>query len=137
MKLYVEEPGTDDVGRWVAAATVVATARIAYAEARAAFARHRREGALSPAQLRRVVDHLDADWRRYALVEISDAVVHHAGRLAERHGRRGFDALHLAAAIELRTPRTRIGFGCFDERLNRAARRERLLAPPPAGGEPA
>jgi len=128
VKLYVEETGTTEVAVWVEQASIVATARIAYAEARAAFARHRREGGLTAALLRRVVAHLDADWGRYAVVEISDALVRNAGRLAERHGLRGFDAIHLAAATDLRDPDDGLAFGCFDGELNRAARRERLTA---------
>jgi uncharacterized protein len=126
VKLYVEETGTEDVSTWVRDAGLVATARIAYAEARAAFARHRREGALTPALLRRVVAQLDADWSRYTVLEITDALVRNAGRLAERHALRGFDAMHLAAAAELRESDGTVAFACFDERLNRAARRERL-----------
>ncbi|MEO8604991.1 MAG: type II toxin-antitoxin system VapC family toxin [bacterium] len=126
VKLYVEEDGSAVVGSWVRDAEAVATVRIAYAEARAAFARHQRDGALTAAHLRRVVTLLDADWGRYSALEVTDALVRNAGRLAERHALRGFDAVHLAAAIELREPGTRVAFGCFDERLNHAARRERL-----------
>lgn len=50
-----------------------------------------------------------------------------AGRYAERHALRGFDALHLAAAAELRRANDTIAFACFDPMLNRAARRERLV----------
>jgi len=127
VKLYVEERGSAAVAEWVAEAGIVAAARIAYAEARAAFARSRREGGLTPASLRRVVAHLDDDWARYAIVEITDAVVRTAGRYAERHALRGFDALHLAAATELRRPKGAVAFGCFDRALNRAAQGEKLL----------
>lgn len=126
VKLYVEEEGTPDVEGWVRDCEMVATVRIAYAEARAAFARHRREQALTQALLRRVVALFDADWGRYTVLEVTDALVRDAGRLAERHALRGFDAVHLAAAAELREPGTTVAFGCFDGRLHRAARRERL-----------
>lgn len=127
VKLYVEEDGTPAVAAWVAEAHVVATARIAYAEARAAFARHHREGALTPALLRRIVARLDEDWGRYTVLEVTDVLVRNAGRFAEAYALRGFDAVHLAAAVELRQPRTKVSFGCFDDRLNRAARREKLV----------
>jgi len=64
-------------------------------------------------------------------VEITDALVRSAGRYAERHALRGFDAMHLAAATQLRGAGETVEFGCFDGALNRAARREKLspLAP--------
>ena len=132
VKLYVEEAGSAVVTSGVQAAGVVATARIAYAEARAAFARHRREGGLTAASLRRVVAHLDDDWPRYTVVEITDALVRTAGRYAEHHALRGFDGLHLAAATELRRPDARVTFACFHRALSRAARHEQLLVLPRA-----
>ena len=130
VKLYVEEAGSAEVATWVDEATVVATSRVAYAEARAAFARQRREGGFTAGLWRKAVAILDDDWGRYAIVEVSDGVVRMAGRLADRHALRGFDAIHLAAALELRPTRDQIRFGCFDERLSLAASKERLV---PAG----
>ncbi len=101
VKLYVSEQGSAAVARAVAQASVVATSRVAYPEARAALARRQREGALSAAGLRRAVQALDADMIAFAIVELSEAVAARAGDLAERHGLRGFDAIHLASALEL------------------------------------
>ena len=126
LKLYVEEPGTPDVVTLVEEAEEVATARVAYAEARAALARHRREGALLAADLRRVVRELDREWGTYNVVDLTDPLVRAAGALAERHALRGYDAVHLAAALDLTAAGGTVEFAAFDERLNRAARRERL-----------
>ncbi len=130
VKLYVAEAGTREVVERVEHATAVATARIAYAEARAAFARHRREGALRVSDLRQVVRDLDAEWGSFSVVEVSDGVVRRAGALAERHALRGYDAVHLAAAVELRRAGADVEFAAFDARLCRAARRERLAVSP-------
>jgi len=130
VKLYVEEAGSIAVSAAVHRATAVATARITYAEARAAFARHRRAGGLTPAELRRVVHQLDEEWGQYSTVEITDAVVRRAGALAERHALRAYDAVQLAAALDMRLAGASIEFSSFDERLNRAARRERLRMSP-------
>ena len=51
VKLYVEEAGSAAIATCVERATAVTTARVTYAEARAAFARYRREGGLTPAGL--------------------------------------------------------------------------------------
>jgi uncharacterized protein len=126
VKLYVEETGTLPVVARVEQAAAVATARVTYAEARAALARHRREGALSPTALRQAVRELEADWSAYDIVEASEAVVRHAGGLAERHALRGYDAVQLAAAISVRRGGGDVEFCTFDGRLAAAADRERL-----------
>ena len=95
-------------------------------EARAAFARHRREGALAPRDLRRSVHALDDDWSTLHVVDVSDGLVRRAGALAERHALRAYDAIQLAAALELRRGGIDPEFACFDATLLGAARRERL-----------
>lgn len=126
VKLYVEEQGTAAVVERVERAGAVVTVRVTYAEARAALARHRREGALNAAAHRQAVRELDAEWRTCNIVDISDPVVHRAGALAERHALRGYDAVQLAAALEVRRAGADVEFASFDTRLTRAARRETL-----------
>jgi predicted nucleic acid-binding protein len=129
VKLYVDEPGRAAVLELLDAAVGCATARIAYVEARAAFARRRREGGFQPRTLRHVVDLLDQDWAAYTLIEVGESLVRRAGVLAERHGLRGYDAVHLAAALELAHTGGEVVVACFDERLRRAVRRAKLRAP--------
>jgi len=126
LKLYVEEPGTPAVVTLVEQATEVATARVTYAEARAALARHQREGALLGADLRRAVRELDREWGTYNIVDLTDPLVRTAGALAERHALRGYDAVQLAAALDLAAAGGTVHFLAFDGHLNQAARRERL-----------
>lgn len=128
MKLYVDEAGSESVAAAVERAEAACTVRVSYAEARAAFARHRREGALAAPDLRRLVRALDEDWSTYQIVDVSDGLVRRAGALCERHSLRAFDALQLAAALELRRGGLAPEFACFDAPLVRAARRERLAA---------
>ena len=129
VKVYVAEGASETVRSWMARADDIAIVGIAYAEARAAFARHAREGRLAKADLRQVVTRLEDDWTRYTVIDTTELVVRSAGGLAERHALRGFDAIHLAAALELRAPGIVVEFACFDDRLERAARRERLRVP--------
>ena len=126
VKLYVEEPGSAAVAARVERAEAVVTARVTYAEARAAFARQRREGGLTSAALRRVVRELDGEWGTYNLVDLGEPVIRRAGALAERHSLRGYDAVQLAAALDVRTADVDLEFASFDSRLARAAARERL-----------
>ena len=89
VKLYVEEAGTPEVVSRVERAEAVATALVTYAEARAALARHQREGGMTGAELRRAVRQLDREWTTYNVVHLSNVLVHSAGALAERHALRG------------------------------------------------
>jgi predicted nucleic acid-binding protein len=129
VKLYVDELMTDAVKEAVEGVDAVATSLLAYAEARAAFARARREARLSVQSYRSVVDAFAEDWDRYVSVEVTDVLVKEAGRLAESRALRGYDALHLASALSLRSRLTApVSFLAFDQRLMTAAKREGLSA---------
>ena len=122
VKLYVEEDGSDQVRALTAGVSAVATSAVAYPEARAAFARLRREAGLTPAALTRVKRRLDEHWPSYLVVSVTLELSHAAGDLAERHALRGFDALHLASFASIyRLSEDQVQFSSFDDRLNRAA----------------
>lgn len=129
VKLYVEEEGTEEVDGAVRRSERVVTCRIAYAEARAAFARAKRERMLSERELRTAVRRLDLDFGAYDLVEITEPLVRRAGELAEKRALRGFDAVHLASALLAVRDARRAEFGSYDSRLSLAAKAEgfRLL----------
>lgn len=128
VKLYVEEEGSAQVREYVGKALLVATSKVAYAEARAAFARCRREGLLSESAYRKVVANLDADWPSYYILELTDAVVREAGELAERCALRGFDSVHLSSVLILskglagESCLEKLVVGCWDKRLAAALR---------------
>jgi predicted nucleic acid-binding protein len=125
VKLYVEEKGSTAIRKLVERAELVATSVVAYAEARAALARQRREGGLTAAGFGQAKNDFEQDWPRYLAVEVSEAVYRSAGNLAEKHHLRGFDSLHLAAYLSLRGDGERqVRLSSFDETLNRAARKE-------------
>jgi uncharacterized protein len=129
VKLYIEEPGTAAVATEVDRSSAVVTARVTYVEARAAFARQNRERGLLRAELRRIVRHLDDEWGCFNVVEITDPLVRRAGTLAERHGLRAYDAVQLAAALDVRAAGAEVAFASFDGRLSRAARQDGLHLP--------
>ena len=127
MKLYVLEPGTDETRARLDSASMVATSRVAYPEARAALARRQREAGLTRSALTRAVSALDHDLERFVVVELSAKVARRAGELAERRALRGFDAIHLASALEVEQLTGSAGsFLCFDSRLREAASAEGL-----------
>jgi uncharacterized protein len=96
--LLVAEPSTAMAQRlWSEADRVVAVSPL-YAEARAALARAGRLGRITDDQLVHVVNALDGLYDQLDVVHPDDALVRHAGDLAERQALRGYDAVHLAAA---------------------------------------
>jgi predicted nucleic acid-binding protein len=126
VKIYVEETSSAEVRDNAKEAEGLATSRIAYAKARAAFARKRREQGLSRAGYRAVVD-LDQDWDDYFIVDVSEGVVRAAGILAEHHALRGAGAIHLASAVTLSKQMGQgVTFLCFDGHLAVAAGKEGL-----------
>jgi predicted nucleic acid-binding protein len=125
VKLYVQESKSEEVKNLVARSNAVATSLIAYAEARAAFARRYREKAFTKAQFKKLKDYLEKDWSHLLVIMVSKEIALSAGNLAEKHELRGFDAIHLASAItikqELQSP---IVFSCADQKLQKASMRE-------------
>ncbi len=125
IKLYVEEEGSETVRADVAAADVVATSLLAYPEARAALARLRRERSLSSSGHRRARTAFEEDWERYLVVQVTEPICRTAGDLAERHGLRAYDSVHLSSFRTLRLQgRGNVRFSSFDRHLNRAAAAE-------------
>lgn len=127
VKLYVREKDSEAVRVSVQASEAVATSVLAYAEARAAFARKLREQGITRDAYRTVKRALDADWPSFFVLNVSAGTARSAGDLAERHALRGFDALHLASAIELRAAGAAdLRFSSADDRLRAAAQAEGL-----------
>ena len=130
VKLYVEEDGSPRVRRWVENATTVATSIIAYVEARAAFARRRRERKIPSAEYTQIVRDLDSDWSHYIVLEATEPLVRSAAELAEVYALRAYDAIHLASARVLNDRLAEaVTFASWDKRLTLAARDDGLDVP--------
>jgi uncharacterized protein len=102
--LLIAEEGSASARHLWDAADRVASARLIYPEARAALAQARRLERLTARQIRSAVLELNDRYDQLDLVDLDDALARHSGDLAELHGLRGYDAVHLAAADSLRDP---------------------------------
>lgn len=123
VKLYVRERGSLQTRKLADHADALATSVVAYAEARSAFARLWRVRPASAGRHRARVTQLDRDWSRYLQVELTPALGRSAGELAEAHALRGFDAIHLASGLWLKSAYAgELRFVAFDRRLAAAAR---------------
>ena len=65
VKRYYQEPGSQRITESWARSDRVFTSRVAYAEVHAAFARKRRDGGISAAQLRAAGDAFESEWTAY------------------------------------------------------------------------
>jgi predicted nucleic acid-binding protein len=124
-KVYFDEPGSDEMRQRIEQSSAVATSALAYPEIRTAFARRRRERTITPKQLAEARQQFESDWPTFAVLPLGDALTLRAGALAEEHGIRGADAVHLAAfeRLLMTADDGDVEFSCADERLSRAARR--------------
>jgi predicted nucleic acid-binding protein len=139
VKRYVREDGTGWVRRLTrrSSSTVIYIARITAVELTSAVAR-RRKGRTLPSKkassiLRRFRQHLAG---RYTIVEITPALFNEAMRLANTHALRAYDAVQLAAALEINQKEQDAGFApvtmvSADLPLNTAALLEGLAVDDP------
>jgi uncharacterized protein len=128
VKLYAEEPDSNAISVRVQAADIVATSILSYAEARAALSRKFREKGIDEKDYKRVKQELDADWEHYFVLNLTNDLVKSAGDFSEKHELRGFDALHLASAVEIkRLTSLPVTFSSSDARLRSAAKAEGLI----------
>lgn len=139
VKRYIAEAGSS----WVQTLTnslsgnSLYVARITGAELIAAITRRQRRGATLPAAAASAIAAFRADFTRaYFPLDATPGVVGLALNLAERHGLRGYDAVQLAAAPELRDQCRLSGLPeptliSADSELNAAALAEGLVVDHP------
>lgn len=127
IKRFVEEPGSDAVAALLEREALAATSIVAYAEVHAGLARKLRERAVTASDHRRTVRAFHADWGALVRVSITERVLALIPALVRRYPLRGFDAIHLASAVRLRSELGEaVRFVAADERLLAAAARERF-----------
>lgn len=125
----MREQGSDQVRALAADDPEGVACRLTYVEARAALARMRAAGRLRPSGHAAKVAALDELWQTIAVVVVGEDVLDRAVGLVDRHGLRAYDAVQLAAVLEV-SPRHPTVFVCFDRELREAAEAERLRVVP-------
>jgi predicted nucleic acid-binding protein len=115
LKLYIDEPDSDDAQRFLDADPVLATAWVTYVEVRRNLGR-----LLSGTALTRAREACERDLDAMALINLDQRGWRRAGDIGEIVGVRSLDALHLAAAQQLGIPD--LLFCTFDLRQGQAAR---------------
>jgi uncharacterized protein len=120
VKRYVEEEGSEAVLGAMEKASGWAMCRVGFVETIRAVALA--DGGSS-------VKRVERDWLSFDVIEVDRALAEHAAKLALSAGLRSLDALHLAAALVLRSADLTVA--TWDARLHRAARGQGLDTLPP------
>jgi len=106
--------------------------RITQAETVAAITRRERGGSISPQDAATALADFQLDFaRQYRVVEVSPGLVAQAATLARRHGLRGYDAVQLAAVLEIHATDPSLTLLSADADLNAAALAEGLTVDDP------
>ena len=123
VKRYVEEQGSSDVLDWMDDSELNGTVLVTRAEVAAAITRAVRRQVVSQEDARQFLELFHKEWRNYTRLPITEALVARADALACEHNLRGYDAVHLAAALTwqelLELPVTLV---TYDRELAEAAR---------------
>ncbi len=139
VKRYVIETGTAWIRRLTrrSPSTVIYIARITTVEVTSAVARRRKDRTLIPKKASSILHRFRRHSAgRYTVIEITPALADAAMRLANTHSLRAYDAVQLAAALDINQKEQDAGFApvtliSADQALNDAATAEGLAVDDP------
>lgn len=131
VKLFVTEEGSEATRNMLRQAQAMGTGLLTRAELGAALARGARRGLLSEKEALESRRRLETVWPTWIHLTVDEDLVCRAEVLAWEHGLRGYDAVHLAAALAWQE---RVGssivLATFDRELWEAAQQAGLTAWP-------
>jgi predicted nucleic acid-binding protein len=139
VKRHVNETGSAWVRSLIRAKAAhrIYIARITTVEVFAAITRRQHSGHLSAAQAGAILGHFRRHLtQRYRIIDLTPAIYAEAMLKARKRRLRAYDAVQLAAALEIRQQRMAAGFGpvtliSADQPLNTAAQAEGLTVDDP------
>ncbi|HEX8947915.1 MAG TPA: type II toxin-antitoxin system VapC family toxin [Dissulfurispiraceae bacterium] len=131
VKRYVAETGSGEVDTLIASASATGTAVISRVEVSSAFAKAARMRLLSREEAASALQVFNSEWESLIRLQMTEVLISRAATLAWEHGLRGYDAVHLAAALfwqdMLGDPVT---LASYDRQLWEAAKTSGLIAWP-------
>jgi predicted nucleic acid-binding protein len=99
LKLVIDEDGSERTELIWDSADALASVGLVVVEGRAALAAAHRGGRLGASQHRKARDEFAGLVDELTIVEVTEELIEAAADLAENEGLRGYDAVHLAAAL--------------------------------------
>ena len=133
VKRYLTEAGSAQVNSLLTPPTSIGTALITRAEVSAAIAKATRMGMLSRAAARQALDEFRSHWPYLLRLRLNEMVVKRADELAWDLQLRGYDAVHLAAALSWQaTLDEQLTLATYDRQLWHAGQTVGLAVWPPS-----
>ena len=122
VKLYVNEPGSQGVDKIVGGrgpddelANLISIVQIGIVEIASAIARSQRTGRISPNQQAQIFYALQHSHQQvFHFLAITQELIEMASRLTQKYPLRGYDAIHLAAAILFQRKISQAAFATID-----------------------
>jgi predicted nucleic acid-binding protein len=99
VKRYIEEQGSSDVLDWMDDSDLNGTVLVTRAEVAAAITRAVRMQYVSQENARQFLDTFRKEWSSLQRLPVTEPLVARADALACGHNLRGYDGIHLAAAL--------------------------------------
>jgi uncharacterized protein len=99
LKLYIQKSHSDEVSGLVNTADGTGTSILTYTEMASAMSRAARMRLISDEAAKTAWDNFLGDWPEFTRLKLSAALTERAAALAWGFGLRGYDAMHLAAAL--------------------------------------
>ncbi|MGH8673584.1 MAG: type II toxin-antitoxin system VapC family toxin [Burkholderiales bacterium] len=128
VKRYVAEAGSQEVEALIGSALATGTAVVSRAEVAAALARAARMGLVTREAAAKALEAFNADWEHLVRLQMGEPLAARAAGIAWEHGLRGYDAVHLAAALVWReTLGEPLTVATYDREFWRAARASGLI----------
>jgi predicted nucleic acid-binding protein len=122
VKAYVEEAGSAEVRALFEREDSLATGALTKAEMAAALSRAARLGYVSAESAQAAWQQFCRDWPTLVRIKVSEAILERAAALAWEYQLRGYDAMHLAAALSCQEFGDQsVMVASFDRELWRAA----------------
>jgi predicted nucleic acid-binding protein len=99
VKRYIDEQGSSDVLDWMDDSKINGTVLVTRAEVASAISRAVRMQYISKEDVGRFLDVFRREWESLHRIPITEPLIARADTLACDHNLRGYDAVHLAAAL--------------------------------------
>jgi len=127
VKSYIREAGSLDVKNWIDQADHLGSSAIAFVELASTLTKIARLGFILPAEAQSEWKRFQQDWLSFKQIVVSESVIQQAGLLAWQYPLRGYDAIHLSAALTLQqTVGEWVTLATFDRLLWQAAKQTGL-----------
>jgi predicted nucleic acid-binding protein len=133
VKKYLQEAGSEQVIAFFDQHPLIGTAVLTQAEVASALSKAMRSGWVDESAILTAWQDFLTHWPAYIRLPVSAGIVEHAAAIAQQHGLRAYDAIHLASALAWGdVTGDEVIFACYDRNLAKAAGHEVLQVWPGA-----